>query len=204
LKKSTIITGLVILVLLVGFSLILRKCARDAAPDGKDRTEQSDTSGSGDRPSGGIFGSIGSLSSDESSAKERIRRRTLTPEEKLENEREFARMREKIPGNMFIPGELSEEERKEQGKFMKDMILLGNKVRKGTATKEETRKYYEMKTREVEDKIEFVRYILDRVEEKSRETGKQYLDEKTLSGSEEDIRKLEKELKTYQDKLESL
>jgi hypothetical protein len=87
---------------------------------------------------------------------------------------------------------------------MKDMILLGNKVRKGTATKEETRKYYEMKTREVEDKIEFVRYILDRVEEKSRETGKQYLDEKTLSGSEEDIRKLEKELKTYQDKLESL
>lgn len=202
-KKNTIIIALIVLTLLVALSILLRKCARNADPEENNTTEQTIESGS-DRGQRGIFGSVHSLSRDEPDAKERIRRRTLTPEEKLENEREFARMREKMPGNMFIPGELSEEERKEQGAFMKEMILLGNKVRKGTATKEETRKYYEMKTEETEDKIEFVRYILNRVEEKSRETGKEYLDKKTLSGSDEDIGELEKELKTYQDKLESL
>lgn len=134
----------------------------------------------------------------------RRRQRELTPEQKRENREEFARMRKEIPGNMFIPGELSENEQQQRRDFTRKIILLGNKVRNGKATTEEKKEYYSMRSKEVEDKIEFAEYIIKRVKEKNSETGRDYLPERILQRSTQDMEKLNEELQTYTDKLKAL
>jgi len=138
------------------------------------------------------------------SLKKRGSQDRLTPEEKKENKREFARMREKIPGNMYIPGKLSESEANKHRKFLKEIILLSNKVRKKTATVEETKKYYSMRIRQTSDKVEFMNYISNRILEKRTETGKEYLNDEMLKQVNLATQKNIKELQTYKDKLNRL
>jgi hypothetical protein len=130
--------------------------------------------------------------------------RELTPEQRAENEREFKRMREKIPGNMFIPGELSPEQAKEKEEMTRDLVYLGNKVSKGKATAEETKKYYQLKVKETEDKVEFIKYTFNRTEELAKETGRKYFDEETMNENKEALKNIEKELSEYKEALGKL
>lgn len=132
------------------------------------------------------------------------RRAELTREEREENEAEYRRMRERIPGNMFIPGDLAPEEQKERRAFLRDVIVLGNRVRKGTATPEEAKQYYEMKKREASDKVVFMEYVIKRVQERHAETGKEYLDAKTMQESGDVINTFRKDIQKYDDELKKL
>ncbi len=148
--------------------------------------------------------SLGGAMEEDDNNSERMRTRELSDEEKAENEREFKRMREKIPGNMFIPGELTEEEGKERRQITRDIIVYGNKVRKGTATREEKKRYYELRVKESKDKLEFLNYIIGRSKEKSEETGKTYLDEDSLKESGGALKKIQDELKGYEEELRKI
>jgi hypothetical protein len=134
----------------------------------------------------------------------RKKNRELTPQQRRENEKEFARMRKKIPGNIYIPGKLSEEEQKERREMMKKIILLGNKVRKGTATTEETKEFYTLKSKEVSDKIDFARYIFQRASEKSSETGEEYFPQRIKDKHSANMKILQDELDSYKKKLSEL
>jgi hypothetical protein len=130
--------------------------------------------------------------------------RELTEEERLENEREFKRMRQKLPGNMWLPGDVSREESKRQEKVLRDMIVLGNKVQKGTATKKESQRYYSLKLKSLEDKVELIEYFQERTAEKEKEDGREYLTEDDIQQGKEAIEEIRNEADEFREKLESV
>ncbi|MFW5861768.1 MAG: hypothetical protein ACOCWZ_05905 [Spirochaetota bacterium] len=130
--------------------------------------------------------------------------RELTEEERLENEREFERMRQKLPDNMWLPGDVSREESRRQEKILRDMIVLGNKVQKGDATKEESRRYYSLKLKSLEDKAELIEYFQERTAEKEKEDGREYLTEDDIHQGEEAIEEIRNEADQFKEKLESI
>lgn len=153
---------------------------------------------------GGFFSRLFSFTPDEGGGNDGRASWELTDKDRKENEREIKRMMEKIPGNMWIPRDLTEEEQKEQRKMLRDIVLYGNKIRKGTATKEEKKIYYGLKSKQVADKIEFVEYIIGRVAELKDETGETYLDDDIISQSKDSIKDFRAEYEKYLDELNKL
>ncbi len=119
---------------------------------------------------------------------------------RAEDQREIERMKQALPGNMWIPGEPSEEEAEKQQKILKDVILLENKIRKDTATTEEEKIYYEYKIKTVQDKIDIIQYYQKRSAELEIETSRPYLSEKDIEHGNKAILELEQQRKEY-DKL---
>lgn len=130
--------------------------------------------------------------------------RELTPAQRAENEREFARMREKIPGNMWIPGSLTEEERKDRESTFRDIVVLGKKVEKGTATPEEARRYYTLQIRVTGDKAEFIEYTLNRVAQLQEEQGAGIMKGSMMERGREAVERMYSEVEEYQEKLKEL
>jgi len=130
--------------------------------------------------------------------------RALSQKQKKENEREFALMREKMPDNIWIPGKLSPDEQKKRKQFTKDLIVLGGRVKRGTATREEKIKFYKLKIKETGDKIDFINYVLNRVETLKEETGEEKLSEKSIAAQRNSVEKMKKELLSYKNILAGL
>lgn len=195
-NKRTIIIALVaVLVVIAVAFVVMQRGSQEAGGDAEQREA------TGDR---GTDDALASITEQFSQGPEKPRRAELTQAERDENEAEYRRMRETIPGNLFIPGDLTPEEQKERRALLRDMIVLGNRVRKGTATTEEKKRYYELKKKEASDKVEFMEYIIKRVGERRAETGKQYLDDKTIEESAEIINTFKKEAQKFDEELKKL
>lgn len=128
----------------------------------------------------------------------------LSPLDRLDNEQEIKRMREHLPGNGFIPGEVGETERRAREQTTRDIVYLGAKVRKGTATPAEAKKYYTLKIKETDDKLQFFRYTIERTQELTRETGRRFLEESELKASRDAMASIANELDTYKAELAKL
>jgi len=143
------------------------------------------------------------------SLKEKMKKfstRELTSEQKSDNEKEFARMRIMIPGNMFIPGNKDRDLAEKRMIMRKNLVYLGNKVRKDKATDKEKLKYYKLKKEELTHKIQFIEYTLKRIEEREKEENKELVSKtmmernyKALSGMKKNLSSCISEL----DKLKS-
>ncbi|MCP4113439.1 MAG: hypothetical protein GY749_49245 [Desulfobacteraceae bacterium] len=120
------------------------------------------------------------------------------PEE--ENQREIERMKQALPGNMWIPGEPSEEEAEEQQQMLKHTILLEKKIRKDTATNEEKRVYYGYKIKMVQDRIDVIQYYQKRTSELETEGNRPYLTKEDIEQGNKAVAELEYQREEY-DKL---
>ncbi|MCP4350897.1 MAG: hypothetical protein GY795_35985 [Desulfobacterales bacterium] len=117
-----------------------------------------------------------------------------------ENQREIERMKQALPGNMWVPGEPSEEEAEEQQQMLKHTILLEKKIRKDTATNEEKRVYYGYKIKMVQDRIDIIQYYQKRTSELETGTNRPYLTKEDIEQGNKAIMELEYQRKDY-DKL---
>lgn len=130
--------------------------------------------------------------------------RGLTPEEKAENRREIARMKEKLPENMYVPEDPRDGLDQASGEKLGNAIQLENKINKGTATREEKIEYYNFKIESTRDRIEIINYIADRTAELSEKSGKTYLSESDRSVGKKRLAEMEKRLSKYKEKLSEL
>ncbi|MDM8518161.1 hypothetical protein QUF76_18340, partial [Desulfobacterales bacterium HSG16] len=120
---------------------------------------------------------------------------------KAEDLREIARMKQALPGNVWIPGESTQEEAEEQQKILKDVILIEKKMRKDSATPEEKRIFYKHKIKMVQDKIDIIKYYNQRTAELEIETGKPYLSQEDIEHGNKAIDELEHKRKEYDKEL---
>ncbi len=190
----------IVIILLLALVVILQMVSREGEVKGRDDRIQSSREygqGTGDDPVS-MFGK-GIMPGTTSAGP-----RELTDEERRENEREFRLMREKMPDNMWLPGDVSREEAKRQEKLLRDMILFGNKVQKGTATREESRRYYSLKIKSLNDKIELIKYFQERTAEKGKEEGNEYLTREDIEQGNQVISELKEDVNQYRDKLETV
>ena len=116
---------------------------------------------------------------------------------KAEDEREIMRMREMLPGNMWIPGEPTQEESREHQNTLRDMVILENKLRKDAATGEEKRTYYEYKIRMIDDRIAIIRYYQKRTKELEEDTGRDYLSDQDMAHGNNAVTELEYKRQEY-------
>jgi len=116
---------------------------------------------------------------------------------KAEDEREIMRMREMLPGNMWIPGEPTQDETREHQNTLRDMVTLENKLRKDSATGEEKKTYYEYKIKMVDDRIAIIRYYQKRTKELEEDTGRNYLSEQDMAHGNNAITELEEKRQEY-------
>jgi len=131
-------------------------------------------------------------------------RRGLTQEEAEESRREIARMKEALPGNMWIPEDPRFGYDPERGETLGKTIVLESKIRNSTATREEQVEYYTIKMRSVSDRIDLIRYIADRTGQMAEETGKSYLTEEDTIAGDDAITEMEAEIAIYREKLDAL
>ncbi|MGM0452377.1 MAG: hypothetical protein ACQERN_04330 [Thermodesulfobacteriota bacterium] len=130
--------------------------------------------------------------------------RGLSPEEKAENREEIARMKEKLPGNMYVPKDPRDGFDQAGGEKLKNAIQLENKINKGTASREEKIEYYNFKIESISDRIEIMNYIADRTAELSEKSDKTYLSETDRSVGKNRIEEMKKRLSQYEEKLSEL
>lgn len=130
--------------------------------------------------------------------------RQLTEKQKQENRRELAQMAEALPDNMWVPKDPATGFSPERGEKLRKSIELSDKIRKGTASIQEQQEYYSFKLKETTDKIELIRYIADRTEELSAQTGRQYLTRSDIDTGQERIEELERLAGEFEQKLSEL
>ncbi len=200
-KREKVYLGLVIIVVSAAAFLILSRTGACSGDGGA--VHDVGKSYNSSEGSGGMLARIFQLDKTAETAGE-SKARTLTSAEKEENEREIRRMMQKIPGNLWIPRNLTEEEQKERRKMLRDAVVYGNRVRKGSATPEEKKRYYELKTKQIGDKIEFVQYVVGRILELRIETGREYLDDDDIEQSRKAIEEFKKEYELYKKELDTL
>ena len=192
-KKVLIITGVISIIIIIFFLVVLMNNSSDSKV----------SSMNGKNSIGGVFSNLFTPKSSLGLSKQRLKRE-LTEDEKEETEREIKRMKEKIPGNIYIPGILSQEEAKIRRKMLRDVIYFGNKIRKGTATEKEKKRFYNIKEKQVTDKIEFIHYVLNRTKELSKENGKTYFNNSIILQSERVIELLKEKQKEIKEELNNL
>ncbi|RJP44536.1 MAG: hypothetical protein C4548_05945 [Desulfobacteraceae bacterium] len=122
----------------------------------------------------------------------------LTDEQRAENRREIALMKEALPGNMWIPEEPVPGSGAEQGEKLRKTIELGDRIRKGVATRAEKIEYYQFQIRSNRDKIDLIRYIAARTTELADAGGDAYLSESDLRAGERQIIEMENKLAEYE------
>ncbi len=74
--------------------------------------------------------------------------------EKAENKREIARMKEKLPGNVWIPSEGFSQADSEEQKRLLMTLTLESKVMSDSITNEDKRKYYSYQLKASKDKVD--------------------------------------------------
>lgn len=125
----------------------------------------------------------------------------LTDEEREENRREIALMKEALPGNMWIPEEPAPGSGAARGEKLRKTIELGDRIRKGIATREEKIEYYQFQIRSSRDKIDLIRYIEARTAELAEISGDSYLSESDVLAGERQISEMESMIADYEREL---
>ncbi len=95
-------------------------------------------------------------------------RRAATPEELAEDIAEIRRIHQALPGNHWLPplpGEEHNAPNEEQQKKFSENERLRRKVRAGTATAEEKRRYIEHRKKITADRIALIEYYIKRAQE---------------------------------------
>ncbi len=131
--------------------------------------------------------------------------RALTEEEKAENKREIARMKEKLPGNVWIPSDgFSKADSDEQKELLRRTLTLESKIMNDVATSEEKKEYYSYQLKSAKDKVDIIKYFQTRTAELSSETGAEYFDEADIEAGNAAIVEIEKEIAEHSKKLAEL
>jgi hypothetical protein len=125
----------------------------------------------------------------------------LTDEQRAENRREIARMKEALPGNMWIPDEPAPGSAAEQGEKLRKTIELGDRIRKGVATREEKIEYYQSQIRSIRDKIDLIRYIAARTVELADAGNASYLSDSDVLAGGQQITEMENMIAEYEREL---
>lgn len=126
------------------------------------------------------------------------------PADSEENQREIARMKEHLAGNMWIPEDPRFGVDPERSEQLGKSIILADKIRKGTATPEEKIRYYDFKIKAAGDRIDIIKYIADRTAELHKNDNKPYLTEQDRVVGEKRITQLEQEINGYKEMLEKV
>ncbi len=120
----------------------------------------------------------------------------------MENQREIARMKKALPGNIWIPEDPRSGRNENRAKSLKKAILLSDKIAKGKATPEEKAEYYKLKIKAARDRIDIIEYIQERTQELSARNNKTYLTEDDIIAGKKAVADLEKKIENYRLKLE--
>ncbi|MCX7678108.1 MAG: hypothetical protein N2316_02715 [Spirochaetes bacterium] len=78
--------------------------------------------------------------------------------ERLENE-------EKLPESIWYPNTTQKEDVERHTALLRELIMLGNIVRNGTATSEQRERYYEIKLKIIQEKLELIKEYRERYKE---------------------------------------
>lgn len=73
---------------------------------------------------------------------------------------QFSKLREKFPNNSIIPRKKSPEDQAREAEERKQMFGLQTLVAQGQASPEQITQYYDMRGRDVRDRIELLDYVL--------------------------------------------
>jgi len=121
-----------------------------------------------------------------------------------EDQREIARMKEALPGNMWIPQTPKFGLDPERSKKLAESIMIADKIRKGTATPKEKITYYKYKIKSAQDRIDIIKYIADRTAQLQKQKHKTYLTEQDRVIGEKKITELEKKIEDYKQILDKI
>lgn len=97
---------------------------------------------------------------------------------------EMERMKEALPGNMFLPG-LDDSDFEGPSAAIQDLVSLQQKVENSEATDEEKRRYYQFRSKMARDKISLINYFLSRSKELETSSGEAYFSPEDLEASQE-------------------
>lgn len=104
---------------------------------------------------------------------------------------QFDKLREKFPNNSLIPKRMTPQEKKTQEDKQRRILEIQSKISARKANAEEIQEYYEYQKKPIQDRIELLRYVLEKLEDELPEDLKnQYkevlkMNEKQLESLEE-------------------
>ncbi|GIX42991.1 MAG: hypothetical protein KatS3mg129_2724 [Leptospiraceae bacterium] len=106
----------------------------------------------------------------------------------------FDKLREKFPNNSLIPKRMTPEEKKAQEEKQRRMLEIQSKISVRKATPEEIEEYYEYQKKPIQDRLELLRYVLEKLADELPEDLKgQY--EEVLKMNERQLESLEEQKK---------
>jgi len=190
-KRHHLLAGLAATALIITGLLLMRSCSTGNSESGNDAPR-----------SLSVFEKV--FSRETRTYSDGMTDSGLSAEERAENEKEIALMRKTLPGNTWIPYDMTESEQKAQREQMKESIMLENKMRRGTATLEEKRRYYENQIKSTQDRIDLLEYYMKRTAELTKETGREYYSKEDLAVGQESIEEFKDQIADYRNKLEEL
>jgi hypothetical protein len=107
---------------------------------------------------------------------------------------QFDKLREKFPNNSLIPKRITPQEKKEQEEIQRRMLEIQSKISIRKATSEEIEKYYEYQKKPIQDRLELLRYVLDKLSDELPEDLKNQYQE-VLKMNERQLESLEEQKK---------
>ncbi|GIU70225.1 MAG: hypothetical protein KatS3mg002_1461 [Candidatus Woesearchaeota archaeon] len=106
----------------------------------------------------------------------------------------FDKLREKFPNNSLIPKRMTPDEKKAQEEKQRRMLEIQSKISVRKATPEEIEEYYEYQKKPIQDRLELLRYVLEKLTDELPEDLKSQYEE-VLKMNERQLESLEEQKK---------
>jgi len=108
---------------------------------------------------------------------------------------QFDKLREKFPNNSLIPKRMTPQEKKAQEDKQRRILEIQSKISARKANAEEIQEYYEYQKKPIQDRIELLRYVLEKLEDELPEDLKNQYKE-VLKMNEKQLESLEEQKNT--------
>ncbi len=108
---------------------------------------------------------------------------------------QFDKLREKFPNNSLIPKRITPEEKKAQEEKQRRILEIQSKISARKANAEEIQEYYEYQKKPIQDRIELLRYVLEKLEDELPEDLKNQYKE-VLKMNERQLESIEEQKNT--------
>ncbi len=107
---------------------------------------------------------------------------------------QFDKLREKFPNNSLIPKRQTPEEKKFQEEKQRKILEIQSKISVRKATSEEIQEYYEYQKKPILDRIELLKYVLEKLDEELPDDLKNQYKE-VLKMNEKQLKQIEEQKK---------